>query len=215
MKKVEFDKMHPDEHKSVINAMHEEERDIISNNLHSQIGSHLSIARLYIDSIIEKSEGEIQEMAQKSKELIDLSISEFKISIQSISPRLIRQFGFSGALYQTIRFYKEINNTKIEYSFEGDYHSKNYTEDASLLRLIQHAVETLVEFNEISNLTILLTITENSKMFKFICEQNLKKSFYDMIKKEDWFKFQLRAWLLNAKISDFENKKGTILKIEL
>lgn len=215
MKKIEFDKMNPNEHKSVINAMHEEERDIISNNLHSQIGSHLSIARLFIDSIIEKTEGEIQEMALKSKELIDISIAEFKVSMQAISPRLIRQFGFSGALYQTIRFYKEISKIKIEFESKGEYLSKNYTEDASLLRLIQQSIEILIELKSINQITVNLDISKEKKTFNFLCTEKAKSSFYDLIKKEDWFKFQLRAWVLNAKISNYDNITGSLLKIEI
>lgn len=143
--------------KAVIKA-EEKERERISKEIHDGLGPLLSTIKLYIGEFKaeDNTQKEQEELFRQASELIDEAISNTRSISNTLTPRIIKDFGLVKAVES---FCKKINQTNaINIKFETTDIKENFEETLEILiyRIITELINNTIKHAKANKIEIYL-----------------------------------------------------------
>jgi signal transduction histidine kinase len=133
----------------------EEERKRIAADLHDDLGSILSAARLALESIQEKNPGILS--VPKTIGYLDHSIIRLKEISHNLMPAILQQKGLGAAIEEIVTEIRSTN--KIKVFFENDCIDREFLPEKSILvfRVIQEILTNILKHANASEIHIAYT----------------------------------------------------------
>jgi len=148
----------------------------ISREIHDHIGQRLTLARLYVNKLVSKLDGEELDIMHESSSMIEEAIRDLKSLSRSLTANIIQNEGLIPALQLEVNRVKKIANTDIilEIVHEEKIPFMDEEKELIIYRIIQEALQNIIRHAE-ANRVILrfvfrddhldLTIRDNGKGF--------------------------------------------------
>jgi two-component system NarL family sensor kinase len=191
--------------RAVIKAQ-EEERQIISSNIHDDLGALLTSARISIDNIISEA---IPEQINQLKHLADVvsqASKSAKSASNALTPNTVSKYGLKGAINDLPSIFRYADvNIEVSYAIQKELDS---FVQISIYRIIYEIVNNSVKYSSAKN--IYISIKEDQKNIIQIEAGDNGKGFLteDILESSNGIKnIKNRVNLLNGKIS-IESSKG-------
>lgn len=210
--------MHKTEIIKKLSAAQEAERWRIADQLHDEVGSMLSVARLNLSSHpLKDTPIQPEKLEAASRILADVADTVREMSHQ-LMPVAIRQYGLINALEQLINDINTSGKIYIEHLIYGFEDLSKYPEDfqISLYRIIQELFQNIVKHSKATN--AIFQLIEHPDSINLYIEDNGKG-----IDQEEEQKNGKGIGLLTNRIDYFEGKisieghpgKGTLIVIDI
>ncbi len=167
---MQLDKMHEMKaahQKSLFSSMvkaQEIERQKISKNLHDEIGTTLSAGKILIAQIERSTEGSVNSMASKVKEILDNTINETRRVINDLSPNSLQKFGLFAELEKLSKFSMEVGNIIVNTKFDDFNERFNSEIEITLYRIIKEFINNTLKYAQASNINIIFSKQESNLM---------------------------------------------------
>jgi signal transduction histidine kinase len=191
----------------------------ISREIHDHIGQRLTLARLYINSLLESINITQIDALKESSNLIEEAIGDLKHLSRSLTANIIRDEGLLQALKLEVERVSKITSLRIEMDYGDNLPFLSLENELIIYRIIQEAIQNIIKHAKathvnislsFSNRVLLLEIRDNGKGFDlsaFRSAPTSHKSGLDNLKK--------RAALLQGELNiNSEEGKGTSLQFK-
>jgi signal transduction histidine kinase len=185
----------------------------VAAELHDNLGQKVSIAKLYVDSILcepESSTSKIKSSVELLGEVMDY-IRNFK---NRHATELIHNMGLYCSISKLVSDIQGVSKINIGFSFQGDEGSLDEAKQLVIFRIIQESVNNVLKHSKASELRIILQI--DSKSFSLKVEDDGIGFDPDRIERvgSGLANMQMRANSINAlfNIVRLENRTCLTLK---
>ena len=126
----------------------------IAREIHDNVGQRLSLARFYLNSIIEKNQTESQNEAAS---LIEESISDLKSLSRSLTANFIKEEGLSHALQLETKRISKLTELEINLSIIDESWYMDADDELLIFRIVQEALQNIIRHAACKRVDILLT----------------------------------------------------------
>jgi two-component system NarL family sensor kinase len=193
----------------------EEERKHLAGELHDGLGQVLSAARLNVESLSLKNNGNAEPLLANTMNLIDHSFTELRNISHRMMPVQLIRFGLPSALNEVAA---TINKSgKIHISFDADENIPRFgsTVEINVFRIVQEWLNNIIKYSGATEVSVQLMfhdteltvmIEDNGSGFEI---EKLEKG-----KGNGWYNINSRLSLINGQIEvDSKLNKGTLVSI--
>lgn len=135
----------------------ERERERIGNDLHDEIGSSLSAARMLMAQLEESAlaTGKEKEVVMLIKEILGNSLQDVRNISQNLHPAVLARFGLSKALYNLGRICADAFANGVEVHVELAA-ALPYSHELALYRIVQELINNSLKHARASRVTVRL-----------------------------------------------------------
>jgi len=197
----------------------QEQRLLISRDLHDNIGSQLSFVISSIENLKFLTNQNNTKLLKKLTQIIDFSkdtINQLRDNIWALNQNEISLVDFEGRLLNFVEKAKSAHQ-KIDFNIINKVADKvnfNANEGVKLFRILQEAINNTLKYADASAINIYFTKIKNNLNIKVI--DNGKGFNLETVKLGQGLKnMKIRADKLNAKINILSNSNGTKISIKI
>lgn len=168
---------HRSEVLQTLSKAQELERSRIAGQLHDEIGSMLSVARLNLASL-KIARGRAVDVAEVKLNTADKLLSDISITIREMSHQLmpiaLTKYGLKKAIHQLVADINRAGSLIVEEVMIGLDHADEYSEEfqIAIYRIIQEIMQNLVKHSEADN--AIVQIVEHEDLISIVVEDNGK-----------------------------------------
>lgn len=187
--------------------------ETISQELHDNVGTLVSMAMVHLKS----NQSAYNQEAQETNKLLDEALDLLRDISRSINPDNIRKRGLEQSLRNELERVKRIKFIKTDYSITGKEFSIEPAKQIIFFRIVQEALNNVIKHSggDSVNVQIIfndpsveLTIKDNGKGFLYLPENG------DFVNKSGLLNMKKRAKMINAALLiQSEINKGTEIKL--
>lgn len=161
----------------------EAERKRIASDLHDDMGSILSAARIYLRQLNpDKEASEYQEIKEETTELLDSAITRLRVISHNLFPPNLDRFGLKEACEDFCGRIEKVNNIKFSLYFDDALHFDK-KEELALYRILQELTNNTLKHAQAS--TIDLAFHKLGGNFKMLYRDDGVGFSYDVQKTEE------------------------------
>ncbi|MGR3810784.1 sensor histidine kinase [Jiulongibacter sp. NS-SX5] len=150
----------------------EAERDRISKDLHDDIGGLLSASKLSIQLLGRslKKNPEYLEGLNNSKELVTEALSQVRSLSKDLTPRTLKKFGLSDALFEFTEKMSRASSTEIHLEVSGLDSLERLDEgiELTIYRVVQELINNALKHAKASEINVQIERTENELNLKYL-----------------------------------------------
>lgn len=202
----------------------EDERRIISRELHDEAGQLLSTLKINLEMIKKNLPGNLKDIStliKKSTQLVDQSSREIKRLCTNLHPSVLDSLGLHAALSSQVDDFQRASEVKTEFNY-GEVKERYPIEiERVIYRIVQESLNNIAKHARASRLSvsildthksIIVTVDDNGIGFdvqKTLSSQDVKRGLGLLGIKE-------RASLVNGRVSISSKRgKGTVIRLEI
>lgn len=143
----------------------EEERKLISKEMHDSIGNTFVTIRVHLDTIIRISK--TKEIIEIAENLISLSSNRYELVrniVRRLRPEILNTLGLFGAISELVRTQNLTNNTLFVNNCSGNVETIPESMALGIYRIIQEAITNILKHSNASNAQINLDIDNSANL---------------------------------------------------
>lgn len=185
--------------KAVIKAQ-EEERQVISSNIHDDLGALLTSARISIDNILTDAAPQNIDQLKHLAEVVSQASKSAKTASNALTPNTVSKYGLKGAIIDLPNIYRYANvKIDVQYNIVKDLDS---FVQISIYRIINEIVNNSVKYAHATNIYVHLKENEKQQLFIEAGDDGIGFNSSDILDTSNGVKnIKNRVNLLNGKIT--------------
>ena len=148
-------------------ATQEKERNIISKELHDNIGAMLSLVNLRLSLLDEDTEKKYEDSIRTLTNTISSCLADLRFSIQTLAPKKISDNGWVFELQEFVRL---ANSATIKFKIQEPEISMRFSQstELNLYRIMQELVHNALKHSAASIVDILISIKEEKLCIRYM-----------------------------------------------
>jgi signal transduction histidine kinase len=137
----------------------EQERKRIAEDLHDEVGAHLSVLKLNLNQLqplLKTGNGE-QEQLKETKDFTDTIIQHLRFISQSLHPQALENLGLSKALDSFCNMMNKNKQVKISYRDDGNQYPVDIEKALNVYRVVQELINNIFKHAQATEIEISYT----------------------------------------------------------
>ena len=134
----------------------EQERKRIAEDLHDEVGAHLSVLKLNLNQLqplLKNGNGE-QEQLKETKEFTDTIIQHLRFISQSLHPQALENLGLSKALDSFCNLMNKNRQVQISYKDDGNQYPVDLEKALNIYRVVQELINNIFKHAQATQIEI-------------------------------------------------------------
>jgi len=201
---------------------HEQERKLLSMELHDRIAQNLSLLHIEIDGISQECDLSLTPKIRKIKEILQSTIRNIRNISYDLRPPELDQFGLEKAIFFLCRDISERAGFKVDFSSIGMEDLRlDSIKEINLYRIVQEALMNIEKHAKARNVSVKMVASYPKLIIRIEDDGvgfDVKKELSEASRKKKLglISMQERAKLIGRDIKISSDKgKGTKLKLEI
>jgi signal transduction histidine kinase len=134
----------------------EQERKRIAEDLHDEVGAHLSVLKLNLNQLqplLKTGNGELEQL-KETKDFTDTIIQHLRFISQSLHPQALENLGLSKALDSFCNLMNKNRQVKILFKDAGSQHHVDIEKALNIYRVVQELINNILKHAQASEIEI-------------------------------------------------------------
>ncbi len=185
--------------RAVIKAQ-EEERQVISSNIHDDLGALLTSARISIDNILTDANPEQINQIKHLADVVSQASKSAKTASNALTPNTVSKYGLKGAIMDLPTIFRYANVT-IDVSYDIQKEIDSFIQ-ISIYRIIYEIVNNSVKYAKASTISVHVIEDGRNRIQIEAADNGIGFNLEDVLETSNGIKnIKNRVNLLNGKIS--------------
>lgn len=139
----------------------EQERKRIAEDLHDEVGAHLSVLKLNLNQLqpLLKTGNAEQDQLKETKEFTDTIIQHLRFISQSLHPQALENLGLSKALDSFCNLMNKNRQVQISYKDDGNQYPVHIEKALNIYRIVQELINNIFKHAQATQIEIFYSAT--------------------------------------------------------